>query len=60
MVSGSIAGWRSVMSGVLQGSVLGPVLFNIFSGEIDRWIECIVSKFAGDTKLWGAVDRPEG
>src|SRR6218665_1948370 len=47
--------WRTVLSGVPQESVLGLLLFVLFTNDIDDGILSKISKFADDTKLCRAV-----
>ena len=52
--------WIEVLSSVVQGSVLGGILFDIFIDDIDdAALEALVWKFADDTKAAKTIESEE-
>jgi Reverse transcriptase (RNA-dependent DNA polymerase)/Endonuclease-reverse transcriptase len=48
-----------VLSGVPQGSVLGPLLFLLYVNELPNWIKNNIRMFADDTKIWRKIRSEE-
>ena len=60
VINGESSNWSEVTSGVPQGSVLGPILFIVYSYDLDTDITSNISKFADDTKIRSRVDKKSG
>ena len=52
VVDGEVSSWKSVLSGVPQWSVLGPILFLVFINDLEERVTGKILKFAVDTKLF--------
>jgi len=58
-LNGQCSSWKDVLSGVLQGSVLGQILSVIYINDIDVSVACKVLKFVDDTKIYRVVNSQE-
>ncbi len=52
VVDGEVSSWKSVLSGVPQGSVLGPILLLVYINYLEEGVTGNILKFADDTKLF--------
>ena len=51
-MDGEVSSWKSVLSGVPQGSVLGPILCLVYINDLEAGVTGKILKFADDTKLF--------
>ena len=59
-VNDEYSDWIDVLSSVVQGSVLGGILFDLFIDDIDdEVIEALIRKYADDTKVAKIVENDE-
>ncbi len=52
---GTSSGWIPVQSGVPQGSVLGPLLFNLFVLDLPNHVQSNLPQYADDTLLYRPI-----
>ena len=52
VIGSSESSWGKVTSGVPQGSVLGPILFLLYVNELPSIVNCDITMFADDTKIY--------
>ena len=59
MVNGIKSDWAPVVSGVPQGTVLGPLLFSLHINDISADIESEIRLFADDCVCYREIKREE-
>ena len=51
-MDGEVSSWKSVLSGVPQGSVLGPILVLVYIDDLEVGVTGNILTFADDTNMF--------
>ena len=57
-VNGKFSNTERVLSGVPQGSVLGPLVFILFTADLGENLENKIVSYADDTTLFARISNP--
>ena len=52
LANGAQSNWYPVISGIPQGTILGPILFSLFVNDLPKEIQSHISMFADDSKIY--------
>ena len=56
-INNSFSEWAKISAGVPQGSILGPLLFNIFINDILFLQKCDLANYADDSTMYTSDKR---
>ena len=55
VINGTASDWAPVLSGVPQGSILGPLLFILYINDLPNNLQCNIKMFADDVAVYKSI-----
>ena len=55
VLNGQHSSWKDVTAGVLQGSILGPLLFLVYINDLSNGLKSNPKLFSDDTSLFSVI-----
>ena len=59
LLNGQCSNWQPILSGVSQGSILGPLFFQIYINDLPDGLKFNIKLFADDTSPFSVVKNKE-